>query len=577
MGKLRADAVQYSGAKQHDVLVEDVYRFKPHTGTSLIHWLLCVLSLVLLLSGCGVSTTSPSPFAQPDSDGPGMVIRDPWYDFGTDPDNPAQPNRAAQDRMGAMLAELGVQWVRLEFHIEGSDLTVEEQIARNDYFIREVAPRHNLKVLGLLGFGLIRGQDPRILGQPTSETDPIYGSGIDNARRIWLDRARLIAARYQGDVAAYQILNEPNRVSPVWNETLPAAEVAHLHTTFYRFFHHIDRERDDADDQTWRDDVQIISGAIQPAGSGVITEFGHLPDTYYLRQLYASAAFTDYHDEYGYFPLDGLGYHPYPQEVVRSLPPTPTSTADSAAASEADADSGPDPQRDLELLLSRLDEARAVLEEMGDPQQPFWITEIGHNAGFENQTAATQAEFLRLAYTALNARDDVATIFWFKYEDFPPASGPGAQKWGSVVIPFSEQATCPGGACYDVQGRPVLLRPSFWAYREIAGRGDALPEPPAQVTVRGPLHATVDADLTFTARISRTTATRPVSYTWQLAGQDTIQHQDGAADSVVLRWTEPGTYPMLVEAANPAGVVISQRVLRVYPENTTGLRGLRKR
>ena len=47
----------------------------------------------------------------------GMVIRDPWYDFGTNPKFPGQPNYDFQDTMGATLASMGVRWVRLDFHI----------------------------------------------------------------------------------------------------------------------------------------------------------------------------------------------------------------------------------------------------------------------------------------------------------------------------------------------------------------------------------------------------------------------------------------------------------------------------
>lgn len=529
----------------------------------IIGLLVCILLLLYLWSI--LSAPRRPPFAPSDDAIMGMVIRDPWYDFGTYPGLPDQPNRAVQDRMGAMLAEMGVQWVRLEFHIDGGDLLAEEQIARNDYFIREVAPRYHLKVLGLLGYGLIRGQDPRILAAPTFERDPVYGAGIDTPRRIWLNRARLIVERYKGDVAAYQVLNEPNRLSPVWNETLPAAEVARLHTTFYTFFRHTDRAL--PGDQSWRDGVSIILGAIQPAGSGVINEFGYLPDTYYLRQLYASDAFQNYFAIYETFPLDGLGYHLYPVEVLRSLTPTPTPTqaqaATPTASSAAATPEPPDPQRDVALMMQRLDEARQVLEEVGDPLQPFWMTEIGHNAAFLNQTPASQAAFLRLLYSTLAQREDVARIFWFKYEDFPPASGPDAQQWGSVVIPFVDGA-CPGGACYDVEGRPALLRPAFWNYRELAGRGAALPEPPAQVVGRGPLVGIVHTPLTFTAAISRPTATQPLTYSWQINGQEVAAHNGSLSDTITLRWDAPGTYRLTVEASNAAGSVIDNRLLRVY-------------
>lgn len=531
-----------------------------------------VVGLVLLLVSIVSLRLSPSisPFRVADGQKLGMVIRDPWYDFATDPEAPNEPNRAAQDRMGAMLAEMGVQWVRLEFQMDGSDLISDTQVARYDYFIREVAPRYNLRILGLLSFGLIRGQDPRILGMYTAEVDPIYGAGIDNARRIWLNRARMIANRYRGQIAAYELFNEPNRLASSWNELLPAAEVARLHTTFYTFFRHIDRNA--PGDQAWRDRVQIINGGLQPAGAGPVTEFGHLSDRYYLRQLYHSEAFVSYRNEYGYYPLEGLGYHPYPVEVFESLPPTPTPAATpdaTAPPGDPEAPQRPDPRRELDLMLMRLNELRQILVEVGDPQQPFWITELGHNAGFWRQNEATQAEFLRLTYTEMATRADVATVFWFKYEDFPPATGPDAQWWGSIIIPF-ENGPCAGGACYDLTGRPTRLRPAFWVYRELAGRGDARPEPPAAVTIQGITGAVVGTELAFTAVISRPTVTQPLTYTWQASEQAEVVHRNEWRDRVSLRWEEPGTYRVFVEAANASGVVIGWRWVRVYPRGTLG-------
>src|SRR5215207_9510385 len=61
-----------------------------------------------------------APAAAPGASNPdfmGMVIRDPWYDFGTHPAFPNQPNKTFQDTMGLTLANMGVRWVRLDFHI----------------------------------------------------------------------------------------------------------------------------------------------------------------------------------------------------------------------------------------------------------------------------------------------------------------------------------------------------------------------------------------------------------------------------------------------------------------------------
>ena len=126
-------------------------------------------------------------------------------------------------------------------------------------------------------------------------------------------------------------------------------------------------------------------------------------------------------------------------------------------------------------INSRLNELRARLRESlasSDPaaaEVPFWITEIGYNAGYLRQNSAGQAAFLRAVFTAMQARGDVATVFWFKYEDFPPLSGPDAQLWGIVQIPFTLESRCPGGACYSLSGEPSFRRAAYFAYRELAG------------------------------------------------------------------------------------------------------------
>jgi hypothetical protein len=402
----------------------------------------------------------------------GMVVRDPWYEVvvtATEATN--EPNRAAQERMGATLAQMGVRWVRFEFHIDGTR-PVEPQIARNDFFINEVAPRYGFKVLGLLGFGLLRdvepydptGNDTRALTYPGSD-DPLYGGGVNDYMRTWLDRARSIVSRYQGNIAAYEILNEQNRL-PSFGGTgygIPPEVAARLHTKFYRFFRHVDRERDGNNNpvppgQSWRDAVKIIIGGLHPAGTlAPGSKFGeYISDLDYVRRMYASDGFQGYKNDpnlgNGQFPTDGLGYHPYPVEIERSV-----QTVD-------------------DLIDRRLQLLRETLVSVGDGLSPFWITELGYNVAYGRQNEQGQAEFLRETFTRLAVRGDVATLFWFKYEDFPPAesfmSSTGfveAQKWGVVRIPFTEDARCPGGACYAADGNPILVRPSFYVYRELAG------------------------------------------------------------------------------------------------------------
>ncbi len=74
-----------------------------------------------------------APLVQPAAADPtelGVVIRDPWYEFSTDSRYPGQPNYEALDRMGRELAAAGARWVRLEFIVQQSAGTFDEQIAK---------------------------------------------------------------------------------------------------------------------------------------------------------------------------------------------------------------------------------------------------------------------------------------------------------------------------------------------------------------------------------------------------------------------------------------------------------------
>lgn len=400
----------------------------------------------------------------------GMVVRDPWYEFGTNPRYPAQPNYEAQNRMGQLLAEAGVRWVRIEFIVRQGAGSWEEQVARNDYFVNEVAPRYGLKVMGLLGFALV-DVDPRdpqagLVAKPGSQPDPVYEYAVNPWMKSWLDRALWVMNRYAGRVAAYELLNEQNRlpfIPPSGNhpgyrggEGIDPEITATLHTKLVKCFRQNSCVGSTVGDPSWRAGVRLILGGLHPKGSDQILP-GPRPaqsDRAYLAALYRSAAFKSYRDKYGAYPLDGLGYHPYPAEIVPDL---------NALDDE------------IGRIDARMSQVRATLRTLlqaSDPaaaEVPFWVTEVGYNAAYLSQNAAGQAAFLRAIYTAMAARGDVATLFWFKYEDFPPATGRNAQQWGIVRIPFTEDARCPGGACYDLAGEPALRRPSFFVLRELAG------------------------------------------------------------------------------------------------------------
>lgn len=424
--------------------------------------LICTAGLLPALPAAGQAGAEPqvAPQATPiDREKLGMVVRDPWYDFGTYPGLPDQTNKVAQERMGQILAETGVHWVRFEFIIAGSDLgAFERNISRYDYFITEVAPRYDLKVLGLLSFGLVRDVDPLDpnygIIAPTDPNDTTYGGGVNPYMHTWLDRALAISSRYKDKVAAYEVLNEQNRMPPS-GAAVPPDIAARLHTKFYRLV----KFPDPPVNEPWRNQAQIIVGGLHPRGTLKPGQSGYLSDIQYLRRLYGYPAdggapktplepFQEFksNPKYnGQYPLDGLAYHPYPEEIRLSL------------------------NADIDLITGRLLVLKGALDGIGDSDRQIWITEIGYNAGFKTQTPYEQGQFLRAVFTTLAIDPDVARIFWFKYEDFPPAGGPDAQKWGIVHIPFTASTTCPGGACYQIYGQPDYRRPAYFVYRELAG------------------------------------------------------------------------------------------------------------
>jgi hypothetical protein len=424
----------------------------------------CMLLLVLApmalpLSGAPTATASAMPAraapVTPNREFMGMSIRDPWYEFNTNPNYPNTANEAFQEEMGATLELAGVRWVRMEFHIPATISATEAisaEIEKNSYFIETVAPTHHLKILALLGFDLLRGTNPRALND-SHAVPSHYGGGVNQYMDSWLTRALMIADRYSDKIAAYEVLNEENRL-PQYSpggpagDAISAAITARLLTKFYRFCKNIEP----TGENHGCTNAKIILGGLHPRGTTSPTV---ISDAQYIRDIYdinnsASPfmSFKSNHPDIGY-PVDGIGYHPYPEEIQPSL---------------ADV-----------RINNRLPIIRQTLTDVGDPYKQFWITEVGYNVAYYKNTLAGQEPFLRDVYTSLKARQltnsagpEVANVFWFKYEDFPPTTGPNVQQWGIVHIPILADGGCEGG-CYDPSGVPSFYRPSFWAYRELAG------------------------------------------------------------------------------------------------------------
>jgi hypothetical protein len=453
-----------------------------------------LLLLVVAAIAAGLLLPGPRATAAPQAATPaqaaalnpefmGMVIRDPYYEYNSFPGMPG-PNVYAQDAMGAQLEHIGVRWVRLEFIADVDGIHFDKY----DYFISQVAPRYNLKVLAVLATQIVP-DNPVSLNTGTTGDDPVYGGGINPYMRHWLDAALQIAARYDGGangrIHAFEIFNEANRFFGD-GTNLPAGlqyaglnpdYIARLHAKFYRICKNTDNSQPAARCPA---DTAIIVGGLHPKGTSAKRKATDketivFTDEEYLQRMYQTA-FSDFKNYagnlpvwQGRWPVDGIGFHPYPEEITPR--PVTRSVSDDMYVK----------------IMPRLNQMRVMLIGLQDPAQPFWITEVGYNVGsylLRGPAAeANQAEFMRQLYTQLAARGDVANVFWFKYEDFPPANimynskGQAIadpQRWGVVHIPFTEGGKvdgvpCAGGACYEPTGEPSYVRASYLVYRELAG------------------------------------------------------------------------------------------------------------
>ncbi len=372
----------------------------------------------------------------------GLVGRDPFYEMVD-----GAVNTRAQATMGRIMQSMGVRWVRIDMRIPlrtgASQADIDAAISRYDYFINTVAPANNLKVLMLLSFDLIMGVDANEMSIGPYSTHPQFGPGYNAYMTEWMARAQRVVMRYGKKIHAIEVLNEANRLprytegGPIHN-AVPAEAWAQLITTMYRS---CNGNRLGAYCRA----TPIILGGLHPRGSEA---YGGVPartDMEYLAAIYATKPFTIAYSQLKRWPIDGVGYHPYPWELQQ------IGVADQTAA------------------FNRL---RQQLVALKDPLRPVWVTEIGYNVAYARQTEVGQAAFLADVYRTLakrtlsNGKREIAVVFWFKYEDFPPASGPDAQQWGLVQIPFAS-GPCPDGVCYRRNGEPNRYRQSWYTYRDL--------------------------------------------------------------------------------------------------------------
>ncbi|HET8632129.1 MAG TPA: hypothetical protein VFL91_32280 [Thermomicrobiales bacterium] len=421
--------------------------------------LLTLLLLVPLLPPAGQSRAdTPGPPAEPplvrgpDADFFGVVGRDPYFEWNTDPVHfPDDLNHAALEGMAADIARAGAGWIRIELRAEHDKTSLGGpgyiDYRKWDWFIKECAPKYGLKVLLLLGSGLIDDSrtDPTVsfarMNDPADRPD-----GTNNYVRLYTERVKEVADHFGDSVAAYEILNEPNSNDVLSGDT--GGKVVEV------------------DHQRYGALLAGVYDAIKPAHPNVQLIVGGLiygkrlggssADIDYLWELYHADRVQQYLAQHGRFPWDGVGLHTYfidqPADIVQHVWAV-----------------------------------RGVILASGDTPH-IWMTEIGIqaepptlNPGYlvsaETSGEEKQAQFIldlfpRLLY---ETRGFVANVFWFKYEDFPMPNG--WVNYGLVRLPISPQ-----GAYTQP---PWPRKPAYAAFQQVADPA-MLPNAPESPTAQPP-------------------------------------------------------------------------------------------
>ena len=365
----------------------------------------------------------------------GMVGRDPWYEYGTNPeDHPNDVNRTFLENMVAEMSEMGVRWIRFEFRAE---VDVPEgpgpiDWSKHDWFIRELLPKYDIQALGLLGSGLVGDEDEtykfhRINDEPDAD-------GRNHYTEAFLNHVNQVAERYGDYIGAFEILNEPNNNQILSWETDGAVEAvdpdiyARLAIdSFQAIQEHAPASR------------VVVASLLHHHADGVDRHFD------WMRDVYESEHLQDYRSANDGYPWDAVSIHPY------------FLTADGVVNHM---------HQFRELMLDHADSSPVWLTEIGIEARPPSWTSFGIMDPTESELE--QAQFLEEIYTRLpNETPYVERIFWFKYEDFGTGS---YARWGLVRLRDSNFQ-------YGPEATPWPRKLGFNTYQAIA-RPERLPTHP---------------------------------------------------------------------------------------------------
>lgn len=309
----------------------------------------------------------------------------------------AGPSQEDAFGYGVNLADLGKAYLVRDMNFGWAKSYVNwETVEPEPGQYRWVDPDNIVDALGGYGLRILI----RVHGTPTWARPE--GTFLSYPPQDMTDFARFmqaLAARYKGQVAAYEIWNEPN-LNYEWGylEPDPARYTALLQAA-YQAVKGVDPN------------AMVISGGLATTGEGSPTAMG---DLRFLQGMYDAGA-------RGHF--DALGSHPY------------------AFGHQ------PDYEDPWGLSLARVVQQREVMVNNGDTETPIWITEAGwvlHTSWnlVEHEAIAVdeaqQAEYLVRAYQ--KARDEwpwVQALFLFNldFSTVPWYSAAEPMRWYAILNP----------------------------------------------------------------------------------------------------------------------------------------------
>jgi len=90
-------------------------------------------------------------------------------------------------------------------------------------------------------------------------------------------------------------------------------------------------------------------------------------------------------------------------------------------------------------------------------------------------------------------------------------------------------------------------------------------KPLTGIGISGPTTGFIGEDHSFIATVSPITATQPITYVWQAAGQSPVTNTDGLSNTVSFAWSTLGTQVISVTAENIGSEVTNTYSVLINP------------